>query len=323
MMNNINIPLVSICIPTNNRPDIIRETILSIIEENVGNDLLNICITDNSPTNETKELIEKEFKDVTYIKYKKTHCEGFLNSVEALKFGNGRFLKLHNDYSKFKKGQLIKFIDRIKKNKNEKPLIFFSFGALNKNKKVEIFDTFDNFLYNIHYYSTWSSAFGIWKNDFIKLYNENIKIDYMFPHTSFLFNLTYKKKYIVDDTKYIENIPLKKKGGYNLTNNFVRLYLSMVKELLDMKCISFRTYNKIEKGIIKFVAFWWNQVLFNNEVFYFTFDNTEKIIREVCGNKSVRMYIYWKNIYYIKFSIKRLKKKCKSVFKVFDYSKNS
>ena len=69
-MNNINIPLVSICIPTNNRPDIIRETILSIIEENVGNDLLNICITDNSPTNETKELIEKEFKDVTYIKYK-------------------------------------------------------------------------------------------------------------------------------------------------------------------------------------------------------------------------------------------------------------
>ena len=135
MMNNINIPLVSICIPTNNRPDIIRETILSIIEENVGNDLLNICITDNSPTNETKELIEKEFKDVTYLKYKKTHCEGFLNSVEALKFGNGRFLKLHNDYSKFKKGQLIKFIDRIKKNKNEKPLIFFSFGALNKNKR--------------------------------------------------------------------------------------------------------------------------------------------------------------------------------------------
>jgi abequosyltransferase len=308
-MSEAKHPLISICIPTYKRPEIIKETLSSIVEANISDNILDVCITDNSTTDETKEMIEREFKNVKFIKYKKTTCEGFLNSIEALKFGDGEFLKLHNDYSKFKTGALNNFIKVIEKYREEKPILFFSMGALNKNIKIQSFFNFNEFLYDIHYYSTWSSAFGIWKKDFDKLCTSDIFIDHMFPHTSFLFSCTDNKSYIVDDTKYVNNLPLKKKGGYNLTDNFVRLYLTMVKHLKEAGYISNMTYSKIENGIIKFVASWYNNVKFNNEIYFFTFENTEQIINAICGKKAVIKYHFWKKVYFIKFTFKQIMKK--------------
>ena len=57
-------PLVSICIPTNNRVDIIRETVKSLLAQDADKNLYEICISDNSKTDETKILLENEFSTV-------------------------------------------------------------------------------------------------------------------------------------------------------------------------------------------------------------------------------------------------------------------
>lgn len=303
-----NKPLVSICIPTYKRPEIVRETINSILTENLDNSLVDICITDNSATDETKDLMNSEFGNIINVHYKKTACPGFMNSIEALKYGDGEFLKLHNDYSKFKRGELQNLVQIIDKYKNKRPTIFFSMGALKKNKKIEAFNSFDDFMYDIHYYSTWSSAFGIWKNDLDRLILDEVDMDRMFPHTSLLFNMTNSVSYIVDDNEYVDNLPLKKKGGYNLPDNFVRLYLNMIKQLLCNKNISEKTYRKIEAGIIRFVAQWYSIVKYNRDIYSFSFDGDKKLIEDICGRDGVTKYLLWKEIYKIKYSLRKLVK---------------
>ncbi len=305
---------VSICIPTCKRSEIIDIMLQSIYSQGVDSSLFEVCISDNSETNETKNLIENKYGNISNLVYKKSNCKGFMNSIEALKLGSANILKLHNDYSKFKPGMLQKFIDSVRYNQSEDFQIFFSMGSLkNKNKQLT-FDNFNDFLGNIHYYSTWSSAFSINKSDFDKLMLSGIAVDRMFPHTTLLYSLYDKKKYIVDDVAYVENLPLKKKGGYNLIDNFVRIYLTMTLNLLSQGVIGKCTYDKIQYGIIKFCAYWENIVKFDDK-YFFSFDNKEKIILETCGHCDVMCYKLWSVYYFLRIGIKVLVKKVWNVVK--------
>lgn len=300
-------PIISICIPTYKRPEILKRTILSILSENIDTNILDICITDNSKTNETKDMIDNEFANTVNLHYRKTYCEGFMNSIEALKYGDGVFLKLHNDYSMFKKGELKNFVNTVLSHIDDKPVLFFSMGALKKEKKIEYFCNFNDFLYDIHYYSTWSSAFCVWRRDLDIFLSKNIDIDNMFPHTSILYYLTYSSLYVVDDYEYVDNLSLKKKGGYNLPDNFARIYLTMTQKLLDNKIICKNTYDKIENGIIKFIAQWYSIVENHKDTYYFSFDNDERTIKKICGDYGLFKYQVYKLIYRLKEVLKRLK----------------
>lgn len=84
-------------------------------------------------------------------------------------------------------------------------------GSVNGPKTISKYTNFDSFLNFISYMSTWSSAFSIWKKDLDKLIQKKIQVDSMFPHTTLLFSLTDKNRYIVDNREHVESIPLKKR----------------------------------------------------------------------------------------------------------------
>ena len=290
-MASANHVLLSICIPTYKRPEIIRELLISINKQNVDHKYYEIRITDNSETDETKEIIEKEFSNVDNLYYKKTYCKGFYNSIEALKFGTGEFLKLHNDYSLFLPGSLDKMIQRVRSFEYEKPQLFFALGSLRRIRELEEFDDYASFLDCVTYFETWSSSFAMWKCDFDRIVEEGIVPDVMFPHTSFLHRVADKSKFVVDNFKYVKNIEPKKKGGYNLIDNFVRIYLTMVEEdLLQKNYITRPLYKKVENDILKFCAGWYYTTLEKPEKYTFSFDDAEKIIYERCGDGGVSLY---------------------------------
>lgn len=302
--------LLSICIPTYKRPEIIRELLNSIIEQNVEHKYYEIRITDNSETDETREIIEKEFSYIDNLYYKKTNCKGFYNSFEALKFGKGEFLKLHNNYSLFLPGSLGKIIQRVKDVEHEKPQVFFALGSLHGLRELETFDDYASFMDCITYLETWSTSFAIWKSDFDNILREGIVPNEMFPHTSFLHRIAGKSKFIVDNFQYVKNIEPKKKGGYNLIDVFVRIYLTMVEnELLQNNHIPLSVYRKIEIGILKFCADWYYIVLENPERYTFRFDNAEEIIFERCGVHGVsifRKFLARRKVKHYMIAIKRL-----------------
>jgi glycosyltransferase involved in cell wall biosynthesis len=204
-------PLLSICIPTFKREKIVKQLLESIIIQDADKEMYEVCITDNSETDETKDLVEKYFSHVPNLRYKKVFCKGFLNSVEALHFGKGKYLKLHNDYSIFEEGAISKMIAQIQDAIRSNSYIFFSFGAVKDVQGMDTFSSYDDFMRSISYQATWSSAFGIWKSDLERIDLEGIKPNYMYPHTSYLHRIMNYENYIVDNNYYAKNAELKKK----------------------------------------------------------------------------------------------------------------
>lgn len=293
--------LLSICIPTCKRENIVRQLLESIISQDVDTALFEICITDNSETDETKNLIEECFSEVSNLHYKKVSCKGYLNSIEALHFGTGKYIKLHNDYSILENGAIRKMLEQIKEAEKKKSYIFFSFGKVKDVQGIASFDRYDDFMRSINYQATWSSAFGIWKSELERIDQEGIEPNYMYPHTSYLHRITNCGMYIVDNNCYAYNAELEKKGGYNLVDSFVRIYLGMVKEdLLQKGHISKITYNEIEDGILRFCAEWFNLVRNQSDRYTFTFRDDEKIVEAVCGKNGRGRYKKYKKIIAIK-----------------------
>ena len=118
-------PILSICIPTYNRLDILRNTILSIYADlgNVSMEDFEVVVSDNSKEHTTQPIIS-EFK-YSNLHYYITECEGFKNSFYALSYGKGDFLKLNNNYTMFKKGTLKILINQLKSLRDSRSQVIY------------------------------------------------------------------------------------------------------------------------------------------------------------------------------------------------------
>lgn len=282
--------LLSICIPTYKRPEILRNTLNSIYAQGVDHALFEVCISDDSPTDESEDVVRAEFADVDNLIYHRTAECGYLNLVEALKLGSGRLLKLHNDYASFREGGLQKMIDLINRYSEEEPVLFFGLKSLKNDADIMEFSAYDSFMKDIDYMCTFCSSFSVWKEDFGRVLSKDAGLNFAFPHTSLLFRMTYKKRFVVDNSDYVSNQPLSKKGGYNLPEYFVKEYLTMAEQdLLQTGHISRATYGQLEHSILKFTADWYVTVR-HDDRYTFSFEDCEKIIESRCGLNGVKMF---------------------------------
>ena len=241
-------PFLSICIPTYNRQDILKKTLASIYADLNGIEIedFEVVISDNEPNGSSKKIAEMfGYKNLHYYK---TTCEGFLNSLYVLKYGNGHLLKLHNNYTQLKQGSLKLIIEDAKKYIDEKPLIFYTDG-LKQSGRVERFNSFDNFMYNLSYFSSWSTGFSIWKEDLDK-FDDYIEINNYFPQTSLLLAQTKKSTYIVNDLSLFHNQNVPKKGGYNIFKVFAVDYIKLIEESFQKKAITKKSFEKIKKELL-------------------------------------------------------------------------
>lgn len=306
-------PVVSICIPTYERPDILKETLYSIVNQNIDINLFEICISDDSRTNSTKNMIETCFGTYSNIQYvKEDPMDGYLNLLNALKMGKGSFLKLHNDYSVFNEGSLRTLISLVE-TENSESVIFFGLHNMRLPTGMTVCKTFDIFLNIITIWSTWSTSFGIWQKDFNKIMDSNFLPEKMFPHTSLLFSLNGKGKYIIDNSDYIKNIELNKKGGYNIPETFGIHYLNMIRELRYNKQITTKTYLKIKREILVFIGEWYFNVNYFKDKYTFSYDNWNEIIKKIWGVKGI---VFIKTRYVVLFLKIKVKKIINSVNKI-------
>lgn len=279
---------LSICIPTNGRIEIVRQTLDSIYNEcKVDFADFEVVLSDNSSNDELLLLLEA-YKQFPNIIYGKTNSEGFLNSINALTMGNGQFLKLHNNYTMFTSEGLEKLVSFIKQEYDNKPVVFFK----NSGKKGIVFhNSFDEFCSDLSFWNSWSTGFSIWKTDFEDVVKVNLNA--MFPHTSLLLLQSSKEKFLINDEIYFANQDVPKKGGYNLFRVFAVTYLEMMEEQKIKGSISGKSFEKIKKDLFfDFLIDWYcNTKLFKNE---YTFDL--KGIKE-----SVSVYYGTKGYFKLKF----------------------
>lgn len=249
-------PIISLCMPTNGVIEWVFPVLDSIYGQMCRNEDFEIVITDNGNNKEFKEKIKKYNKSHLNLHYFETDALPFINEIESYKKANGRLIKFVNHRTLFVKGALDQLVRLAKDNFDTKPIIYFSNGALKKEKKVYEYDTFDQFIKNLSYWSSWSTGMTIWKEDFDKL-SENLgDFNELFPHTNVLFNERNREKYIINNTVIFDEIPQgkKTKGDYDLFYAFGVEYPALILKLYQDNSITVDTFKCVLKDNLGFLA---------------------------------------------------------------------
>lgn len=278
--------VISICIPCYGRVEYVRNTLKSIFIDNaeVALDEYEVVLSDNDPDQAIKILTE-EFK-YPNLKYFYSDCEGFMNSYYVLTYAQGDFLRLHNSQTLFRKGSLREIILEINKYREEKALIFYTNSFLGNLKSRE-FSHFNDFMYKLSYWSSWSNGFSIWKTEFNRL-DKEIKLNKLFPHTSLFLTQYYSKSFCINDQNLFVTQRIHKRGGHNKFEAFTIEYPSLIEEC----CMEGHISEKCKKRILfEIMTHFLPILIFNKYIVRIeTFDNTgfKKNIK-----KYFPPYAYW------------------------------
>lgn len=299
-LGSINMPIVSICIPTKDRLELLKRAVNSIIGDGVLKQKYEVVISDNSDGHDI-ELFCNELRVQGYnIKHVRNPLRGFYNSIVALENGNGALLKLHNDYSSFLPGQFSKMVDMIENHLKDKPTIFFSNGTLKVDNAF--FSSKNDFISATHFQNTWSSAFSIWKHDFEMTAHKHEDVNAMFPHTSLLLAVN-KKSYFICNEVFFENNAVAGKGGYNLFDCFCNNYLGMLHNECIKGVINNNTYTKVKWVMfIRFIIPWYYKTVFTEQGYTYIVDDADKIINNKYGFAGL---IFTKIVCWIKFRLSK------------------
>ena len=241
-MNGIlNKKILSICIPTFNRAEILDSTLNTLFSNTeFVESKIEVIVSDNCSTDNTAEIVAK-YPLVSYYKNDENLVD--LNFSIVLGYATGSYIRLFNDTLSFKKGALKKMLDRIEENKNEENNLFF-YNNMFLNSDCTVFANHEtDFLNKVSFYISWIANFGCWSQDFEKIDNKDKFSKFQFVQVDWCFRIIKnKRKTIVYFDDLFNVVVPHKKGGYDLFDTFVNKYLYIVRQ----EKIDFITY-EIEK----------------------------------------------------------------------------
>lgn len=255
-------PLISICIPTRNRAAILRRTLESIVsqQEFGDTDLFEIAVSDNCSEDATSEVI-KEFvgRYPGRIVHSRNDSNiGFGNLLKALSLGTGDYLKLNNDTLVHRPGSLAALLQDVRQAKSGE-VLFFPNGSAPRREQCFSSDSLDEFVRDVSYWTTWSSAFGIWRDDrdvCLRLFEEKRSSE--MPHAYVLLHLVASgRRACTDNRELFASVVPDKKGGYNIAQVFGCYYTAFLQEFFAAGKLSARTLEREKFRLFNFIARWY------------------------------------------------------------------
>lgn len=271
----MNGKLLSICIPTYNRCDILDQNLNKLFSNpDFDNDIIEVVVSDNCSTDNTKEVIAK----YPFVKY---YCNesntSFYNLTTVLSYATAKYIKLFNDTFIFKSDALGWMIRKIKLHEKEHKNLFFYPNFLHNHNTVKEINSINGFFSECSYNTTWTASIGFWKKDFDCLSDKNRYAAQHFPQLEWMYRIVNNGKptIIYFEDLFEITIP-NKKGGYNVFKTFVEDYLSIIKS----EKLSFFTYELEKYRLCRCFIYSWLQILFikNDDDYSFETKGVFKII---------------------------------------------
>lgn len=280
-------PVLSICLPTNGVVEWVMPTLDSIYSQNVDYSLFEVVITDNGENSKLGDVLKAY--EYPNLKYFQTKDKGFLNLVTCLQMGNGLFNKMLNHRMILKPGMLQRMIDVVNQYKDSKPVLYFLNGCL-KLPEFTSCKNLNDFVYNMHFWISWSAGIGFWDIDLPKL--SQIETNKMFPNTSLLVIHRLDSEYVIWNGAYGMMQDERGKGGYNIFHTFSVVFLDLIKNLEENGRITPATFNKVKKRLRTFLAMWYYNLFFINNDYTFSTDDYKK---------HIMTYYNWCDYFIIKY----------------------
>lgn len=246
-------PLLSICIPTYNRADVLKDNLNSLVQAEDFSDEVEVIISDNCSTDKTEQICTFFSKKYSNIKYFRnaSNVGGCQNVLMSLEHATGCFLKLINDYTFFCAEGISYLLRLIKDNLSERPVIFFHYGYDDEIPDFTVITDINEIVLKEGSKFGWLSNFGYWKEDFFALKDYEKKFDSLFPQIDWFFRSYKKTKKVIFYQKKIlwrqdltEKYKLAKKN-YDYIKTHGINYIKLLNDYVDEGIL--------DKGIIESV----------------------------------------------------------------------
>lgn len=224
-MNKI---LLSICIPTYNRCEILKETLSNIFADpDYNSSLIEVIVSDNCSLDET-EKVATGFENVIYKRNESNIKDD--NFAKALSYGRGSYLKLLNDTQILNPGTLKFLLEKINTHLYSRENILFYLNNFRHQNCDVSSKNIEGFVNSVSYFNTWVANFGIWRSDFEKIEDKNRYSELQFVQVDWSFKIAKSNKLtIVYFRDFFHILTPKAKGGYNLIKTFTHNYLNILK----------------------------------------------------------------------------------------------
>lgn len=246
--------LLSLCIPTYGVEEWVFPVLDSIYSQGIDETLYEVVVTDNGNNENFKNRARKYAESHENFVYKETQSFSFLNEIDSYKIASGKFIKFINHRTLMLPGALQKLLSFVMQNEETKPCVYFSNGVL-KFKGIKEFSTFDEYVLNLSYFSSWSTGMAFWKEDFERI-DAQEQFNELFPHTNILFHERKKTKYIINNEVLLEELPTNgiAKGKYDLFFAFAVEYVAIILSLLRSGDITVATFEDVKDKNLSFLA---------------------------------------------------------------------
>lgn len=280
---------LSIVIPTYNRSRSLQTTLDSIVSQKGFDSNIEVIISDNSSTDNTKYMVLKFCEKYENIKYYRNETNvKDKNFPIAISYANGEYVKILSDNKPLR----YNFINELLRvMKNNSAIIFH----LNNSKRKIIYKNTKNineFIYNASFYSTWLPAYTF-KASIIK------QIDIFSINTNNqLFQTELALRVLNSDPscqfiigKTMDDIQGFPKGGYDLLKVFVENYLEILRQSHHI----YSSYYIIEKNrlFIKFIIPWLINIKIYPYKYTFNVDDIEKYIEKYYKYNILKYILYF------------------------------
>lgn len=245
-------PLLSICIPTYNRGEILKRSLESYVTNEDFDEDVEIVISDNASTDDTQTICEfytSRYHNIKY--YRNDQNVKDSNFCIALDRGTGRYLKLMNDNLIIEEEGL-KYIKECVKNHliDHKPLFFLNRQSFHcKGADIVECTSFEEYYKNVSFLVTAIMAFGAWKEDWDKVQDKLKCTKLKLNQDDWSYQIVERHNHCALYLhRYCHSVKLdsQRRTGYNWFEVHVTNYYSILQPYFDKNLVSSKVI-KLEK----------------------------------------------------------------------------
>lgn len=258
--------LLTICIPTFNRPEHIRETVNIFISQVCAYNI-PICISDNSENDLTENVVvelREKYKNIFYKRNKK-NLGIDRNIVGAVAMANTKYVWIFGDDDEPTIGAISNILDLICKNPSISAFIVNSLPMTSDMSQQmsdnltgiyldKIYNDANNALEEISWYTTFVGAFIV-NVDFWNSVDPSIFFDTVFVHVGILYSAMVKQN---TQIMFISDPLIKyRTNNASWSNNFLKIQLELWRKTIDLLPPEYKAKSRtisIESVVFRFVG---------------------------------------------------------------------
>lgn len=312
-------PILSICIPTYNRADILRDTLEHYTSCEEFDDDVEIIISDNTSTDHTQAVCAEftaKYKNVRY--YRNTQNVRDENFIIVQNYAKGLYIKLMNDNIYMPNEALRSMKNVIRSNRGTMIPVFFVTGPVFQRMKAHEYtcNNLDEYVQKVSMYVTAISCFGAWKTDWDAIDNKQKYSKLQLSQVDWSYQILEHRgqcKLI-----YLESYWLLSQGtsskfsqSYNFFQVHLANYTTIKQAYVEKGLISKQTMRRDGRVFLKHYRkkIWTIMIGRKNDVF--DYSDAMKILKEYFSSDP---YYYWYMIsfplWYVGDLFRRAKNKC-------------